>query len=135
MRIVLVVPKSMFDLDRFRAMTRVLNLEGVGWAGISWDGLLPGELEQLGTPSALRVAAVAPTGPADRAGLKVGDFIVGLQGAPFESAIDFQSRTASFVPGQTISLDVIREGKPHTISITLGTWQEVSQLEIDGVGF
>lgn len=133
--IVLIVPSLLFDYDSFRTTTRFLSMQSAGWAGINWDGLTPEELEALEVTFALRVWQVAPTGPADKAGLKPDDIIVALEGAPFDSVREFQGRTASFVPGQTITLEVIREGEPHTISITLSTWDEVSRLDIEPIGF
>lgn len=133
--IVLVAPSLLFDYDSFRTITRFVSKESAGWAGINWDGLTPEELEALDVTFALRVWQVAPTGPADKAGLKRDDIIVELEGDPFDSVQEFQGRTASFVPGQTITLGVIREKKPLTISITLGTWDEVSNLDIEPIGF
>lgn len=118
--------------DNWAAVARVLALEEVGWAGIGWDGVLPAEQAAMNVPCALRVTEVAPHGPADRAGLRINDYIVGLEGQPFSSVLELQGKASAFRPGQTITLDVIRDGEPLAIEITLTTWAEIERLDILG---
>lgn len=120
--------------NNWNAVNRVLDMEQVGWAGIGWDGVLPGQQTALGVPCALRVTEVAPNGPADKAGLIIDDCIVGLNGKPFSDVMEFQGNARYFRPGQTITLNVMRANKPLAISITLTSWAEIKQLEITGVG-
>lgn len=117
-----------------KAVARVLDMQQVGWAGIGWDGVLPAQQTVLGVPCALRVTEVAPVGPADKAGLMVDDFIVGLNGKPFSDVLEFQGNACYFRPGQTITLNVVRASRPLAISITLTTWAEIEELEISAVG-
>lgn len=120
--------------NNWNALARVLDMEQVGWAGIGWDGVLPAQQTALGVPCALRVTEVAPDGPADKAGLMVDDYIVGLNGEPFSDVLEFQGNARYFRPGQTITLNVMRASKPLAVSIRLTTWSEIKQLEIGGVG-
>lgn len=120
--------------NNWNAVARVLEMEHVGWAGIGWDGVLPEQQAALGVPCALKVTEVAPNGPADKAGLIVHDYIVGLNGKPFSDVSEFQGNARYFRPGETITLNVLRAGKPLAIPITLTTWAEIKELEIGGVG-
>lgn len=126
------LPQSMFP-NNWNAVARVLQMEQVGWAGIGWDGVPPEQQAALGVPCALRVYEVAPNGPADKAGMMLDDYIVGLNGKPFSDVLELQGNARSFRPGQTITLNIVRDGEPLAIVITLASWAEIEQLEIDGV--
>jgi serine protease Do len=60
---------------------------------------------------------------ADRAGLKQGDVIVGINGEKIADNNALRNRIAATKPGTRISLDIVREGKPQTVAAT------VDQLE------
>jgi len=80
------------------------------------------------------VATVVAGGPAEKAGLKgatvdangnptaAGDIITGINGKPittFEELVSYLS--SSTHPGQTVTLDVLRNGKDIQVKVTLGT--------------
>lgn len=67
----------------------------------------------------LRVDAVRPDGPAHRGGMKKGDRIVAMDGKPVENIYDYMGRLKQFESGQTITVDVIRNGKKEVLLITL----------------
>ncbi len=68
---------------------------------------------------AVLVSEALPGGPAARAGLKAGDAITAVDGKPVESADLFSLSILSRSPGTVVNLDVLREGKPVKITVTL----------------
>jgi S1-C subfamily serine protease len=78
----------------------------------------------LNTPSLGRAGAlvddVAPGSPAERAGLKVGDLIVKVGDRPIQSSDDLVAEVRLLAPGQNAVLQVLRDGKQQTVSVTLG---------------
>jgi S1-C subfamily serine protease len=68
----------------------------------------------LAQESAVMVASVEPGSPAERAGLKARDIIVGLDGAPVTGADDFIRMLAGDKIGQTVTIDLIRGGSRET---------------------
>jgi S1-C subfamily serine protease len=88
--------------------------------------------QPVGIPEALRaslsltgkygimVVKVEPGGPADQAGLLLGDILVGLGGAPLEGLEDLQSFSDSGVIGKPFKGQVIRAGSLHEVEITIG---------------
>jgi peptidase M28-like protein/PDZ domain-containing protein len=69
----------------------------------------------------VKLSGVTPGSPADKAGVRAGDIIVGM--AKLEVA-DLQGLTDALrahKPGDTVPLLLIRDGKPLTLEVTLGT--------------
>ncbi len=64
--------------------------------------------------SAVMVATVEPDSPADRAGLKAGDIIVGLDGTKVAGADDFVRILAGDKIGRTVEIETLRGGKLET---------------------
>jgi len=60
-------------------------------------------------------------GPADTAGLKDGDVITAIDGTRIDSRTPLEDLLAQHAPGDTITLEVVREGRTLTVSLTLGT--------------
>jgi serine protease Do len=66
------------------------------------------------------VGDVTPGKPGDKAGLKSGDVIVKIDGQEVQDSNDLTMKVTGHAPGDTVTLDVIREGKPMKIKVTLG---------------
>ena len=58
--------------------------------------------------------------PAKRAGVEVGDVIVGVNGQSIDRVSTLQRVIRNFKPGQTVSLDVMRFGDKKTLNVKLG---------------
>jgi S1-C subfamily serine protease len=69
--------------------------------------------------SAVLVVHVEPAGPADKAGILLGDVVVELQGKPVEDTGDIQQLLGSAKIGDTVAATVLRGGAPVKLSITL----------------
>jgi hypothetical protein len=64
------------------------------------------------------ITTVITGGPAEKAGLKVGDTLLTIDGRWTDSGADVFRATAFIKPGQTVPLGVKRDGKEMTLSIT-----------------
>lgn len=65
------------------------------------------------------ISAVTPDAPADRAGLKKYDVVIELEGKKIEDSQMLTNLIASYNPGQTVSLKIIRDGKVFTKTVRL----------------
>jgi serine protease Do len=76
---------------------------------------------KLSAPSGALVAQVEPESAAARAGIKAGDVIEKYDGASIADAGALSVRVNSTPPGQKVTLEVIRDGKPLTLTATVGS--------------
>jgi S1-C subfamily serine protease len=66
------------------------------------------------------VGGIDAGSPAEQAHIELGDLLLTLDGQPAESVNDMARRIGSANPGQTITLEVLRGGKPLTIDVQIG---------------
>jgi len=71
-----------------------------------------------GTSGAL-VADVAAGEPADRAGIKAGDLIVGFEGTKVADSTSLRKLVAQAAPGSTVTLQIMRDGRKLDLKATL----------------
>jgi len=69
--------------------------------------------------SGLLVVHVEPSGPADKAGVLLGDLVVDLQGNAVEDTVDIQQLLGATKVGDTVQATVLRGGSPVKMSIAL----------------
>jgi S1-C subfamily serine protease len=67
-----------------------------------------------------RVASVTDGSAASAAGLQVGDVITAIDSTPVASTGDLVSQLRAHVPGDAITLTVVRDGTQLTLTATLG---------------
>jgi serine protease Do len=65
------------------------------------------------------ISEVQPDSPGAKAGLRVGDVIVGLDGKKVLGAGELQAEVSSKHPGTKVTLDVLRDGKSVNVPVTL----------------
>jgi serine protease Do len=63
------------------------------------------------------LADVVPGGPAEQAGLQVGDIILSLNGKPMENARQFHVNLYRQPLGSSVTLEVLRGGETRKISV------------------
>lgn len=66
------------------------------------------------------VGVLTPGGPAERAGVRIGDVITAVNGAPVQNATAMTDAVHSLAPGQTARLSILRGGQRMTISVVIG---------------
>ncbi len=97
-----------------------------GWMGVSIQNLTPELAKSLGikaTEGAL-VSGVEKGSPADKAGLKRGDLVVGLSGKKVVDSTSLRNMVAASAPGTKLDVKILRDGKEQTLPITLGEFKE-----------
>ncbi|MFI6154164.1 S1C family serine protease [Kitasatospora sp. NPDC051170] len=80
-----------------------------------------GDGAQIQTRDIQGQSAVTPGGAADKAGLKPGDVITKLGGAPIENGPALVSRIWTHKPGETVDVEYTRNGQPFNTKVTLGS--------------
>lgn len=69
------------------------------------------------------IGDVSEGGPASQAGLRAGDIVVSMDGVPMETAARLRNTIAATAPGTKVELQLFREGRLSTITVTLGLLQ------------
>jgi S1-C subfamily serine protease len=87
-----------------------------------------------GNEDAVLVQRVTPGGPADKAGLKVGDRVMAVNGVLIRSTYQAVLPTMYKQPGDTVRYQVQRETGEVELTITLGGGLEVPQLTQNDLG-
>jgi serine protease Do len=64
---------------------------------------------------------VFPGSPAEKAGLADGDIVVAVDGEAVDADHDLATRVLPHIPGDTVTLSVVRGGRTLEIKVTLGT--------------
>ncbi len=72
-----------------------------------------------GQPRGALVANVTAGSPAERAGIKRGDVILELNGAPISDSRDLSLKVSMMAPGTAVKLKVFRDGQEQDIPVTL----------------
>lgn len=105
-------------VEHLRTRGRVVR----GWLGVGIQSLTPELAEKFGVPSGhgVLVNEVFKNDPADVAGILPGDIIVGIEGVPVETPKQLSRLIARFGPGETVNVDVIRNGRRHAIPVVMG---------------
>jgi aminopeptidase YwaD len=67
----------------------------------------------------MKVGGIRPGGPAEGAGILAGDLIVRMAGKKVMNIYDYMGILGELKPGQTIDVEVIREGKALTLTATM----------------
>ncbi|HTL76543.1 MAG TPA: DegQ family serine endoprotease [Casimicrobiaceae bacterium] len=70
------------------------------------------------------VGSVEDNSPAAKAGFKTGDIIRKIDGQPVADSTDVTSRIGNMAPGTKASVEVWRDGKPVTLTATIGSWDK-----------
>jgi len=77
-------------------------------------------LQATGRPTRVSVRTVLPSSPADRVGLRPGDEIVAYGGKRVFDMDDLNRLTLEGQPGETVVLEVLRDGQPMQLYVPRG---------------
>jgi S1-C subfamily serine protease len=94
-----------------------------GFLGIAGQTVPLPERQRGGSAQerSLLVVGVTATGPADAAGVLVGDILLQFDGNPVQSTEDLLDLLAGDRAGREVSLALLRGGTPLTLTVTVGT--------------
>ncbi len=93
-----------------------------GYMGVDLGQLTADEAPLLGLKNehGAVVGKVRPGSPGEKAGLKAGDVITGIDGKQVQGADDLTMEVISHTPGSSVTLDVVRDSKPIKVTVMLG---------------
>lgn len=105
-----------------------------GYVGLALQTFNADRWEALGQPRDFKgayVDSVTPDGPSAQAGVESGDLLVGVNGRPVANGTEATRAVGSSRPGETIRLEVIRDGRRRVINVRSGTRPSESELLAD----
>ncbi len=92
-----------------------------GYIGATVQDVTPDIAESLGvSKGGALIAEVNPGGPSDAAGLRAGDLILKVDGQPVTNAADLTRQVSRFHSGDSIRLEIRREGQTRQIAVRSG---------------
>ncbi len=106
-----------------------------GSIGVQFQAVAnPAVQRMYGNGQGVVIGTILPGGPADQAGLKVGDSIISVDGKPVKNGDALVADIASRKPGSKASIGYLRGGKQETASLTIGNRNKLwgSQLGLEG---
>ena len=89
---------------------------GVGIQAVTQD---LAEAFGMKTPRGAVITQLEKGQPGEKAGLKVGDIVVALNGQTINSANDLPVKISSMKPGTKVKLTVLRDGKEKDVTVTV----------------
>ena len=101
-----------------------------GWLGVQIQGVDTAIANSLGLEKegGALVADVIAGAPAEKAGFKVGDAVLAVNGETVKDSRDLSLRISRMRPGETAKVTVWRDGKQQDIDVTLGKLPTNDQL-------
>jgi serine protease Do len=92
-----------------------------GWLGVQIQPVTAGIADSLGLKKAEGAMVDEPQSgsPAAKAGIKSGDVITAVNGTPVKDARDLARTIGMMAPDSAVKLDIVRQGAPQTVSLTL----------------
>ena len=120
-------------------VNRLLDNDGTvkrGFLGVFLKELDGNMAKALGREdeTGVMVTEVGPGTPAERAGLKSGDLIVGYNGNPADSMPKLRLDISNTAPGAEVDFAIIRSGKEQSVKVTLGDLSDAGELAMRSGG-
>ncbi|MDW7629771.1 MULTISPECIES: Do family serine endopeptidase [Azospirillum] len=105
-----------------------------GWLGVQVQGVTPDIAESLGMqePAGALVTSVSPEGPAGKGGVRQGDVITRFNGESIEQMRELPRVVAATKIGAAVPLELLREGKAETLTVTVGELEPQEQVALSG---
>lgn len=101
-----------------------------GYLGISLNDVTPDNAKFFNLQESLGaiVSQVTPDSPASKGGLHRGDVISQLNGQKIANGSALQVAVSQLTPGTSISLGILRDGKPMSMNVTVGQFQKTTEI-------
>ena len=92
-----------------------------GFLGVSPQPISPDRARQLNVPEGqgAQIGLVLPGSPAEKAGLKVEDVIISIDGKPVTDAPSLRNQTFTLEAGTEVPVRVVRGGQERTILVAI----------------
>ena len=121
-RSVLIIPSSTINrvVDQLLAKGHIAR----GYLGLGMQPVrLPDSIKStlnLSSSGGVIVINVESDGPADKAGVLIGDVIVAIDGTPVSDTGDIQAMLGSHSVGKTLNVQIVRGGALVEVALTVG---------------
>ena len=105
-----------------------------GYVGLGLRTFTPEQWEAYGQPRDFEgalVESVTPGGPAERGGARIDDIVVAVNGTAVADSVEATRLVGSARPGETIRIEVLRDGRRQTLSVRAGTRPSEEELNAD----
>jgi serine protease Do len=115
-----IVKKAVDDILKYGSVQRAyLGISPLDLRNASPDQLKQFSQYDLDHSVGVLVQSVLANGGADKAGIKVGDFITQINGEAVNSVPELLEQIARYHPGDNISLTYARDGQSHNTTVQL----------------
>ncbi|MDR0779234.1 MAG: Do family serine endopeptidase [Pseudomonadales bacterium] len=93
-----------------------------GWLGVGYEDVSQSLSEAFGldAPRGALINRLLDGGPAQAAGLKLGDIITAFDSHQIRKGADLPYYVGLLAPNSTVRVDIIRNGEPQQIELTIG---------------
>jgi serine protease Do len=98
-----------------------------GWIGINIQDLSDNIAAALGVEknAGALITSLEKNSPAEKADLKTGDIITALNGTKIKDVNQLHNTVADIAPGTKVNLDIIRDKKKKSLTVTLGELPDI----------
>ncbi len=93
-----------------------------GFLGVGIRDVTPdlAEAFDLGSAEGVLIESVEDESAADEGGIERGDIVLSINGKAVETANQFRIQIGNTIPGTSISLEIMRDGKRRTLDLAIG---------------
>ncbi|MET0746026.1 MAG: trypsin-like peptidase domain-containing protein, partial [Microvirga sp.] len=93
-----------------------------GFIGVQMQPVTKEIAEAIGLkePKGALVAEAMKDSPAAKAGIRIGDTVVAVNGEPVSDTKDLARKIATLAPGKSVSLTLFRQGQERVVSLEIG---------------
>jgi serine protease Do len=115
-----------FVLSGLKEQGRVVR----GWVGVHLQTMTPELASGFGVrkTEGVIVDAPVPGSPAAEAGIRAGDIITDVDGAPIKDRPDFGRQIGMIMPGHQAKLRILRDGNSKVVALTVAAKPEAAEV-------
>jgi serine protease Do len=114
-------------VNRVKTVVKQLIEKGTyrrGYLGVALSDIPADMKDELKATQGILIRSVERGTPSEKAGIEAGDVVVEVDGTPVRNESHFREMIADKGPGATVTLKILRDGKPMTVRATLGVHPE-----------
>jgi membrane-associated protease RseP (regulator of RpoE activity) len=128
-----VVKDGKVITDDIKGVPFEMFIGGRTYIGVSLVGLSPELREHFGAPkdSGVLVESVQEDSPADKAGIKVGDIILAVDGKDVKSSADLRTALREKKEGDSVRIEALRGRSRQTFVTTVKERETPRMLQLD----